>query len=164
MRPLWSVEGIVQLLPQPPLHNVEEVIDYLGRYTHRVAISNNRLLKLEANQITFQYRDRSNNDIIKLMTLEASEFIRRFLLHILPDGFVKIRHYGLLSSRNRKNKLTRCMALLGVHHRHQKKQRLPWQDLLERITGEDPRSCPYCGKGRLVLKEVLAPAALPLPP
>jgi hypothetical protein len=159
---LYAQEWVVYC--KPPLHNVEEAIDYLGRYTHRVAISNNRLVKLEGNRVTFRYRDRSDNDIIKLMTLETSEFIRRFLLHILPDGFVKIRHYGILSSRNRKKKLTRCMALLGVHPRHQEKHRRPWQDLLERITGEDPSICPYCGKGKMVLKKVLAPTVLPLPP
>jgi hypothetical protein len=161
---LYGQEWVVYC--KPPFHNVERVIDYLGRYTHRVAISNNRLVTLEGDRLSFRYRDRHDNDTIKLMTLEASEFIRRFLLHILPDGFVKIRHYGILSTRNRKSKLARCMALLGVHHRdqEQEKHRMPWEDLLEQITGVDPRTCPYCGKGKMVLKEVLDPAALPLPP
>ncbi len=161
---LYGQEWVVYC--KPPFHNVERVIDYLGRYTHRVAISNNRLVKLEGDRVTFRYRDRQDNDTIKLMTLEASEFIRRYLLHILPDGFVKIRHYGILSSRNRKSKLARCMALLGVHHRDQdqEKHTMPWEDLLEQITGVDPRICPYCRKGKMVLKEVLDPTALPLPP
>jgi hypothetical protein len=151
---------------KPSFRNAETLMEYLGRYTHRIAISNNRLVKIQSNQVTFKYRDRNDNDQIKLMTLDASEFIRRFLLHILPDRFVKIRHYGILSTRNRKTKLARCMALFGVHHQNhnQQKHREPWQDLLERITGVDPRICPYCGKGRMIRKEVLDPASLPLPP
>ena len=151
---------------KPSFLNAETLMEYLGRYTHRVAISNDRLVKIEADQVTFRYRDRNDNDHPKLMTLDASEFIRRFLLHILPDGFVKIRHYGILSSRNRKSKLARCMTLLEVchPHRNREKHREPWEDLLERITGVDPRICPYCGKGKMVSKEVLDPSALPLPP
>jgi hypothetical protein len=151
---------------KPSFLNAETLMEYLGRYTHRVAISNDRLVKIEADQVTFRYRDRNDSDHTKLMTLDASEFIRRFLLHILPDGFVKIRHYGILSSRNRKSKLARCMTLLEVCHPHRNREKHtePWEDLLERITGVDPRICPYCGKGKMVLKEVLDPSALPLPP
>ena len=143
-----------------------QVLDYLGRYTHRVAISNDRLVKLEGGKVTFRYRDRKDNDRIKPMTLDASEFIRRFLLHILPDGFVKIRHYGILSNRKRNTKLGLCKRLLGVDcwHEGREKKSESWQDLLTRITGHDPRICPYCGKGTMVLKEVLNPSALPLPP
>lgn len=151
---------------KPSFRDAETVMEYLGRYTHRVAISNDRLVKIEADQVTFKYRDRNDNGQTKLMTLDASEFIRRFLLHILPDGFVKIRHYGILSNRNRKSKLAQCMRLLGANPLNQdrEKHREPWQDLLERITGIDPRVCPYCGKGKMVLKEVLNPSAFPLPP
>ncbi|MEW6669918.1 MAG: transposase [Thermodesulfobacteriota bacterium] len=138
--------------------------DYLGRYAHRVAISNERLVKLEGGRVTFRYRDRKDNDRVKLMTLEASEFIRRFLLHVLPDGFVKIRHYGILSNRNRKGKLTLCKKPLGVHHQQERTEKVPWQDLVTRITGVDPRICPYCGKGKMVLKQVLNPSALPMAP
>lgn len=161
---LYGQEWVVYC--KPPFHNVERVMDYLGRYTHRVAISNNRLVELEGDRVTFRYRDRNDNDTIKLMTLEASEFIRRFLLHILPDRFVKIRHYGILSNRNRKTDLSRCMKLLGVHGQHEntEKHREPWQDLLTRITGMDPRICPYCGKGKMMFKEVLRVSPLPLPP
>ena len=142
---------------KPPFSSAETVMDYLGRYTHRVAISNDRLVKMEADQVTFRYRDRSNNDTIRLMTLNTSEFIRRFLLHILPDGFMKIRHYGILSNRNRKTKLAQCKRLLGVDcpWEHEKES---WQDLLARITGIDPRICPCCGKGKMVLKQVLHPS------
>lgn len=164
LKGLYAQEWVVYC--KPPFHNAEMVMDYLGRYTHRVAISNERLVKLEDGRVTFRYRDGHDNDTIKLMTLDASEFIRRFLLHVLPDGFVKIRHYGILSNRNRKSKLTRCMKLLRVDppDRNREKHREPWENLLERITGVDPRICPYCGKGKMVLKELLNPSTLPLPP
>jgi hypothetical protein len=167
---LYEKEWVVYC--KPPFKSAEMVIEYLGRYTHRVAISNDRLAKMEGDQVTFRYRDRKDTDTIKVMTLEVSEFIRRFLLHILPDGFMKIRHYGILSNRNRKTKLILCKKLLGVHGGHEKPEKEPWQDLLTRITGVDPRICPYCGKGNMVLKQVLYPpevrrlnpSVLPLPP
>lgn len=150
---------------KPPFTNTETVIEYLGRYTHRVAISNERLVKLEGDRVSFRYRDRNDHDTVKLMSVDASEFIRRFLLHILPDGFMKIRHYGILSNRNRKTKLALCKELLGIDHpqkhEHEKES---WQELLQRITGLDPRICPFCGKGTMVLKEVLSPSAFPMPP
>ena len=99
------------------------------------------------------------------MTLDAFEFIRRFLLHVLPDGFMKVRHYGLLSNRNRKEKLELCKSLLGVRFEETgsgEKER--WEDLLLRLTGIDPRICPTCGKGRLVLREKLQPGMLRSPP
>jgi hypothetical protein len=164
LRNLYSKEWEVYC--KPPFRNAEMVMEYLGRYTHRVAISNGRLIKLESGKVTFLYRDRRDDDRIKPMTLDASEFIRRFLLHVLPDGFVKIRHYGILSNRSRKSKMNQCRRLLGVDCRREKgeKKRESWQDLLTRVTGNDPRICPYCGKGMMVLKEVLNPSALPLAP
>ena len=149
---------------KPPFQSAEMVMDYLARYTHRVAISNERLVKCENDQVTFRYRDRSDYDTVKLMTLDASEFIRRFLLHILPDGFVKIRHYGILSNRNRKRKLLLCKKLLGAPICQDSPEKEGWEDLLTRITGVDPRICPYCGKGKMVWKKTLNPSAYPLPP
>jgi hypothetical protein len=142
---------------KPPLKHPEKVVDYLGRYTHRVALSNDRLVKVEDNKVTFRWRDSANNNKIKLLTLEVFEFIRRFLLHVLPNHFVKIRYYGILSHRNRKGKLLRCKKLLGVLIPDQSKEVLKetWQDLLTRITGIDPRICPYCGKGKMIQREIL---------
>jgi len=162
LKELYKQEWVVYC--KPPFRSAEMVMDYLGRYTHRVAISNERLEKLEGGRVTFRYRDRGDNNALKPMTLDASEFIRRFLLHILPEDFMKIRHYGILSNRNRKSKLSRCKTLLGVHGRQERPEKEPWQDLLARITGVDPRICPYCGKGNMVLKEVLNPSAYPLAP
>jgi len=149
---------------KPPLKHPEKVVDYLGRYTHRVALSNDRLVKMEDNRVTFRWRDSADNNTIKLLTLEALEFIRRFLLHVLPSQFVKIRYYGILSHRSRKGKLLRCQKLLGVVTPDELKQVLKesWQDLLTRITGIDPRVCPYCGKGKMIQRETLPPYSIGL--
>jgi hypothetical protein len=147
---------------KPPLKHPEKVVDYLGRYTHRVALSNDRLVQMEDNRVSFRWRDSADNNKIKLLTLEALEFIRRFLLHVLPAQFVKIRYYGILSHRSRKGKLLRCKKLLGVLIPEQSKEVLKetWQDLLTRITGIDPRVCPYCGKGKMIQRETLPPCSI----
>ena len=147
---------------KPTLRNPEKPMDYLGRYTHRVALSNDRLVKIEGNQVTFRWRDSADHNQIKLLTLEAFEFIRRFLLHVLPDQFVKIRYYGILSHRNRKRKLFVCRKLLGVQTKKEseKAPKETWEDLLTRITGVDPRVCPHCGKGKMIPKEIVAPCSV----
>jgi hypothetical protein len=147
-----------------PLKHPEKVVDYLGRYTHRVALSNDRLVKLEGNNVTFRWRDSADNNKIKWLTLEAFEFIRRFLLHVLPEQFVKIRYYGILSHRNRKMKLLRCKKLMGVAASEEAEQasKESSQDLLTRITGIDLRVCPYCGKGKMIQRETLPPCSIGL--
>lgn len=142
---------------KPPFGSPHQVIDYLGRYTHRVAISNNRILGLDGDQVSFRYRDYADGDRIKTMSLHAFEFIRRFLLHILPERFVRIRHYGILTNRNRHTKLNRCKTLLGIQEQDPPTHRpcLAWQELLYRLTGVDPTICPHCGKGRMIPTEVL---------
>jgi hypothetical protein len=146
-----------------PLNKAQKVLDYLGRYTHRVALSNDRIVKLDSDQVTIRYRDSSDRNKIKLMSLDAFEFVRRFLLHVLPDGFMKIRHYGILSNRNRKTKLRRCKELLGVAQDRstEKPDRPSWQELLFIVTGIDPTVCPHCGKGKMVFKEAIVPTAAP---
>jgi hypothetical protein len=99
---------------KPPFGGAEQVYRYLGRYTHRVAISNSRLVSLEHGRVTFRYKDYADGAREKLMTLDAEEFIRRFPLHVLPKGFVRIRHYGLLAGRNVDTKLAEGRRLLGV--------------------------------------------------
>jgi len=150
---------------KPPFKNAETVIDYLGRYTHRVALSNDRLVKFKGDQVTIRYRDSDDSDTIKCMTLDAFEFIRRFLLHILPDQFMKIRHYGILSNRNRNTKLPKCKEILGVStNQNHEVEKPTWEELLTRITGIDPRLCPHCGNGKMILKEVLLPTINRAPP
>lgn len=143
--------------------NPQHVIDYLGRYTHRVAISNHRIVELENGQVTFTWRDRAHGNTEKRMTLSAQEFIRRFLLHILPEGFVKIRHYGILSNRQRHHQLQQCRELLAAPP-GPKTPPLTWQEWLLRLTGIDPTRCPECGQGQLVYLEALAPVLNRGPP
>src|SRR6202158_232647 len=97
-----------------PFAGPEQVLDYVGRYTHRVAISNNRLLDIENDQVRFKWKDYRGGDQVQTMTLSAGEFIRRFLLHILPNGFQRIRYYGFLGNRHREEKLAVCRHLLGM--------------------------------------------------
>jgi hypothetical protein len=153
---LYHQEWVVYC--KPLLKDPQKVMDYLGRYTHRVALSNDRLVKREGDQVTFRWRDSADNNKIKWRTLEAFEFIRRFLLHILPDQFVKIRYYGILSHRSRKGKLLQCERLLGVVMDHEPKEdpKETWEELLTRLTGRDPRVCPHCGKGKMIQREILS--------
>ena len=99
---------------KPPFGGPEQVLKYLARYTHRVAISNRRLLSMEDGRVSFEYKDYADGNQVKVMTLAATEFIRRFLLHILPSGFVRIRQFGFLANRARRKKLASCRVLLGV--------------------------------------------------
>ena len=107
--------------------------------------------------MTFRWRDSADSNRIKWLNLEAFEFIRRFLFHVLPDQFVKIRYYGILSHRNRKRKLLWCKKLLGVLPGKESEQvpKEAWKDLLTRITGIDPRIYPHCGKGKMIPREIL---------
>ena len=130
-----------------PFAGPEQVLDYLGRYTHRVAISNHRIVAAENGQVTFTYRDRSDDDQIKHMTLDAVEFIRRFLLHVLPDGFVKIRYYGFMAHRNRKRAVELIRHLIDPSAKLQIRQETVAEMML-RVTGIDITLCPNCGKGR----------------
>jgi hypothetical protein len=133
------------------------VLNYLGRYTHRVAISNNRLTQIDDETVSFRWKDYRHHDRQKIMTLSADEFIRRFLMHVVPDGFQRIRHYGLLGSRSRQVKLARCRELLNAP--------LPpppllaalpdAQDRYEALTGRSLRICPVCSAGTMRCIEVL---------
>ncbi len=164
LRPLYLKNWVVYC--KPPFNGIEGVLNYLSRYTHRVAISNERILKLEKDQISFRWRDYSDGDKEKIMTVAAEEFIRRFLLHVLPTGFVKIRHYGLLANRNRKNNITLCRTLLGCCTPETQNKKIPetWQESLLKISGVDVSQCPVCKKGRLFKVEALRPLRCNRPP
>ena len=133
---------------KPPFKNPKSVIRYLGRYTHRVAISNNRIVKEENGKVTFKYRDYKDKKKIKEMTIEAEEFIRRFLLHILPPRFMKIRHYGLLGNRNKKTKLAECKKLTNTANLE--KLEISTLEILKKTLGVDFNLCPICKKGHLL--------------
>lgn len=140
-----------------PFGSSKEVLKYLARYTHRVAISNDRIMKLQDGKVTFKWRDYKDHGRQKLMSLDTFEFIRRFLLHVLPKNFYKIRYYGLWSNRNRKTKIQTCREILGQTPDSDlaELQTLSWQDLLFELTGIDMRKCPQCNKGRMVTIKLL---------
>ncbi|MBN4081529.1 IS91 family transposase [bacterium AH-315-C07] len=141
-----------------PFGNAAKVIKYLGRYTHRIAISNHRIISIDNNRVSFKYKDYRDKSIPKVMALTAVEFIRRFLLHVLPKGFFKIRYYGLLASRNKKKNLRVCRKLLNASPL-EKVNDQNWQELLKRLTGFDVIKCPVCKKGQMqVLRYIEAMA------
>ena len=154
LRPVYQKEWIVYC--KAPFSGPEQVINYLGRYTHRVAISNDRIIKLEKGKVNFSYKDYADGAKRKYMSVEADEFIRRFLLHILPKGLHKIRYYGLLASRNRKTRLAKARKLLGQAP-ILPKEKLPWFVLMEKLTGINPFQCPCCQKGKMRYKHKLLP-------
>ena len=133
---------------KPPFKSSAHVIEYLSRYTHRVAISNSRICKLENDNVIFNWRDYKDSSKIKTMTLTAIEFIRRFLLHILPSGFMKIRHYGILGNRNRNKKLVLCKKLTKTATC--KKEKLSTVQLIKKLLGRDITICPACKTGTLI--------------
>lgn len=139
---LWSSDWVVY--SKKPFAGPEKVLDYLGRYTHRVAISNNRIKKLENGNITFSYRDRRNGDTLKEMTLKSEEFIRRFLLHILPGSYTRIRYFGFLTNRSRRKNLSRCRYLLGLSHELPQLPQQTSSELLNHLIGKDITKCPRC--------------------
>ncbi|MGD0857567.1 MAG: IS91 family transposase [Dehalococcoidia bacterium] len=132
---------------KPPFKDAACVVEYLGRYTHRVAISNSRILSISDGKVTFKWRDYKDCSKWKIMTLSAAEFIRRFLLHVLPKGFMKIRHYGILGNRDKARRLKFCKLLTGT--RIVEKLILSAEDLFRKICGHDPCLCPACGQGRI---------------
>jgi hypothetical protein len=140
-----------------PFAGPPQVLDYVGRYTHRVAISNHRLLDIENGQVRFQWKDYRHGDQVKTMTLSAEEFIRRFLLHVLPDGFQRIRYYGFLGNRYRREKLEQCRRLLGmpVPHTNALPAEKDYRDRLEELTGRSLHQCPQCKQGRMLVVEIL---------
>ena len=159
--PLKETEWVV--FAKPPFAGPQQVLDYVGRYTHRVAISNNRLLDIEDDQVSFQWKDYRDPDRQKTMTLSAEEFIRRFLIHVLPDGFQRIRYYGFLSNRHREGKLVLCRQLLGMPvvdpetAPGDQPSDYDFDELYEKLTGSSLRQCPICHEGRMVVVEILAP-------
>jgi hypothetical protein len=162
---LGQIEWVVYA--KPPFGGAAQVLDYLGRYTHRVALSNERLLHMEDGedgQVTIQYQDYRSKDRHKSrsMTVTAEEFIRRFLLHAIPPGFQRIRHYGLLASRNKKQTLALCRQLLGIEC-----ELLPTRAEVEKYQQEVLAVlilCPRCGKGPMIRMETIFPCRWPNQP
>ena len=143
-----------------PFGGPEQVLKYLARYTHRVAISNQRLVELQDGQVCFHYKDYADEQQTKVMPLSTSEFIRRFLMHTLPSGFVRIRYYGLLANRDRQERLDQCRSLLGVNAELLLETEEPTASTESREPPHKHEICPACGNGRLVIVDTV-PAAQP---
>jgi hypothetical protein len=146
-----------------PFGSAHTVLDYLGRYTHRVALSNDRILKIENGKVTLSYRDRKDGDRKKTMVFESHEFIRRFLLHVLPDGFMRIRHFGFLANRAKKQALTQCRKLLDLDPALPHRPVESPKQVLLKITGVDLSRCPRCQTGTMMVVAEL-PALPNAPP
>ena len=134
---------------EKPFSNIDNLVNYLGNYTHRVAISNNRILEHKNGMVTFSYKDYKAAGVRKRMTLYTDEFIRRFFQHVLPCGFYKVRYFGFLAMRNMKSKLSVCFDLIGKTTFLPVLQGLNALEVWRNITGEDPLCCPRCKSGRL---------------
>jgi hypothetical protein len=133
---------------KPPFGGPAQVLAYLGRYTHRVAISNHRLLSLKQGKVTFSWRDNRHGQVRSTMTLSAEEFIRRFLLHVLPRGFQRIRQFGLLANRRRRE-LARCRQLLGTTDQTVEPLCQDYKTVYQTVTGTSRLQCPACRTGTM---------------
>jgi len=133
-----------------PFAGPQQVLEYLGRYTHRVAISNNRIVSIDNGRVTFTYKDRQKEDEIKKMTLDAHEFIRRFLLHVLPKGLIKIRYFGFLAHTNKKKDIPLIRKLIDPDATLPEKINESISEMMLRLTGIDISCCPVCKKGKMI--------------
>jgi hypothetical protein len=159
--PLASTQNFQQLInfvskkrwiayAKRPFAGPQQVLEYLGRYTHRVAITNNRIISIDNGRITFTYKDRQKDDEIKKMTLDADEFIRRFLLHVLPKGLIKIRYFGFLSHTNKKEQIRLIRKLIDSDATLPQKINESVKEMMLRLTGIDISCCPQCKKGKMI--------------
>jgi hypothetical protein len=153
LEPLAAKDWVVY--SQPPFGGPAKVLEYLSRYTHRVALSNSRLRSIADGRVTFSYRDRRDHNRSKELTLAAAEFIRRFLLHVTPAGLCRMRHYGFLSNRLKERCLPRCRALLGQVEAPAVVLPLCVAALLQRLAVPEVPRCPRCGQGSMVRVECL---------
>jgi hypothetical protein len=158
LAPARTVEWVVYA--KPPFAGPEQVLSYVGRYTHRIAISNSRLLAIDDGMVRFRWKDYRRDNRHGTMTLTSDEFIRRFLIHVLPSGFQRIRYYGFLCNRQRATKLARCRELIGSPRGTSDVGRppQPYRDLYEALTGKSLTRCPACSQGNMLVVRTLSPA------
>jgi hypothetical protein len=160
LAPLRQLEWVVYA--KPPFGGPQQVLEYLGRYTHRVAISNERLLALQDGQVSFRWKDYRKPEQPKVMTVSAAEFIRRFLLHALPPGFPRIRYYGLMANCQRADKLKLCRQLLAAPLTGLLPRPTDYREAYAALTGKNLRRCPQCGIGTMIRIQTLAPGQTPV--
>jgi hypothetical protein len=141
---------------RPPVQGANQVLKYLARYTHRIAISNSRLTQLQNGRLSFTWKDYARGGPQRVMTLDVTEFARRFLLHVLPDRFVRIRYYGILANACRERELARCRTVLELEPGPPAEVGIEAE---EQIADRDlePRRCPVCREGLLLTIEILPP-------
>ncbi len=149
---LQDVERLREATAAGPGH----VVRYLSRYVHRIAIANSRITNYDGESVTFRYKDRAHGNAIQHRTVSGLAFARLFLQHVLPPRFVRIRHYGILAARRRKD-LARCRQLLGAQPAAPRKEDSSWVEAFERLFGYDPLRCPAYKAGVLVATRVLPP-------
>ena len=163
IKELYCQEWVVY--SKPPFKDTETLLEYLGRYTHSIAIGNHRILKMVGGEVFFLWRDYADGNKNKIMRLEAAEFIRRFLLHVLPEKFVKIRYYGLLANRKSHTMLSQCRRLLAdPAEPKDENDTETWQEFLFKVCGLDLMTCPFCKEGRMIRKEIILPVRCNSPP
>lgn len=141
-----------------PFAGPAQVLEYLGNYTHRIAISNSRIEAIDDTHVTFRYKDRTDGNKTKRLRLPGQEFVRRFLSHVLPDKFVRIRHFGFLGSRNKKKNLETARKLLNVKTCVEIIKDEDFNQLLLRVTGVNVMACPNCSTGTLIAIETILPS------
>jgi hypothetical protein len=149
---------------KPPFGSADQVLAYLGRYTHRVAIANSRIVAIDETRVRFRWRDYRQANKSKLMTLDAAEFIRRFLLHGLPDGFHRIRHYGFLANGHRQKKLALIRRLLDQPAPQPARRSEDYRERVRKLTGVDLSRCPCCGSTMRVIDILPCTRAPPIRP
>jgi hypothetical protein len=151
LAPAYGIEWVVYA--KRPFAGPAQVLEYVGRYTHRVAISNNRLVSIDDGNVRFRWKDYRQENRQRVMTLDGGEFIRRFLIHVLPDGFHRIRYYGFLGNCHRARKLAQCRKLLGMASVEPAGIDPPadYHDRYETLTGRSLRECPHCHAGIMVV-------------
>jgi hypothetical protein len=158
---LFTTNWVVYL--KESFQGKESVIEYLARYTHRIAISNHRIVESKSGVVKFKYRDYADDNREKTMELPAESFMHRFLMHVLPHRFVRIRYFGLLAHRNKKRAIQACLEFYNM--RKQKKDiPLTWREMYAKVTGKNLSTCPECRKGKLVIKEIIEPVRYRAPP
>jgi hypothetical protein len=149
LTPVHGTEWVVYA--KRPFAGPAQILDYVGRYTHRVAISNSRLLSMDDGKVRFRWKDYRDGDRQKTMTLDGGEFIRRFLIHVLPDGFHRIRYFGFLGNCQRARKLALCRELLGMAPPGPADPSVDYRDRFEALAGRSLRECPHCRTGGMVV-------------
>jgi hypothetical protein len=150
------------IFAKQPFAGPQKVIEYLGNYTHRIAISESRIVSHGKDTVSFIYKDYADESKQKTMTLSTVEFIRRFFLHLLPSGFMRIRHYGFLSNSSRKKGLAQCAGIFSSVKKKQSKapqKKMAWYERVKERTGIDPLLCKVCGKARLSLVAIVQPVS-----